>query len=149
MKILFVAAQLYFPQLYGGVQTSTDQLCHALLKKGHQVSLLVSLMPGGFFGWKARVHMQINQKLHGCKISRDTGYGYPIWRAWHPAEAIGYVAAEEKPDLIVVMSGKMMPLVNAANRTGIPVLVQLHDVAFAYQRFIRPSLRRQFAFYGE
>jgi glycosyltransferase involved in cell wall biosynthesis len=133
MKILFVAAQLYFPQLYGGVQTSTDQLCRALMQRGHQVSLLASLMPGGFFGWKSRLKMQINHKLRGGKAARDTGYGYAIWRTWHPAEALGYVAAEEKPDLIVVLSGKMMPLVEASKRTRLPILVQLHDVAFAYQ----------------
>jgi len=130
MNILFAASQLYFPQLYGGVQTSTDQLCHALKKKGHKVSLLVSLMPGGIFGWRTRIHMQANKRLAGCKVARDIGYGYPIWRTWFPAEAVEYVCRKERPDLIVIMSGgKILPVALEANKTGIPMLVQLHDVA--------------------
>jgi len=133
VKILFVAAQLYFPQLYGGVQTATDQLCHALIKKGYKVSLLVKVMPGGMFGWICRLKMQINKALHGCNISRDTGLGYPVWRTWFPAQAIKYVSTREKPDLIVLMTGNVVPLAEAARPTGIPMLVQLHDVAFHAQ----------------
>jgi glycosyltransferase involved in cell wall biosynthesis len=129
MKILFVATQLYFPQLYGGVQTSTDQLCHALIKRGHKVALLMKLMPGGLFGWRARAHMYINKKLVGCKVSKDTGYGYPIWRTWFPVEALDYVSIKERPDLIIIMSGgNVMPLALKAKQTSIPILVQLHDV---------------------
>jgi glycosyltransferase involved in cell wall biosynthesis len=131
MKILFVASQLYFPQLYGGVQTSTNELFHALIARGHKASLLVKLMPGGWFGGIARLKMQINRRIAGCKIARDTGYGYPIWRTWFPEHAVAYVVAREKPDLIVIMSGgKIMPAALAAKQTGVPILVQLHDVAF-------------------
>lgn len=133
MKILFVAAQLYFPQLYGGVQTSTDQLCRSLIKKCHNVAVLVKLMPGGFFAWKSRMKMQINQRVFGCKVSRDTTFGYPVWRTWFPEQVVEYVAAKEKPDLIVLMSGHIMPIGLAAKRTGIPMLAQLHDVAFHAQ----------------
>ena len=130
MRILFMASQLYLPQLYGGVQTSTDQLCHALIKRGHKVALLVKLMPGGLFGLRARVQMRLNKALVGCKVSKDTSYGYPVWRTWFPAQAVKYVYDKEKPDLIVIMSGgKIMPVALAAKQTGASMLVQLHDVA--------------------
>ena len=130
MRILFVAEQLYIPQLYGGVQTSTDQLCHALMERGHNVSLLVKLMPGGLFGWRSRLYMRINRLLTGYKVAKDSGFGYPVWRAWFPSEVVDFVCKKERPDLIVLMSGgEMMPLVFAVQKTGIPILVQLHDVA--------------------
>src|SRR5664280_2447090 len=105
MKILFVAAQLYLPQLYGGVQTSTDDLCRALIDRGHKVSLLVKVMPGGFFGLKARIVMKMSKMLVGCQVAKDTGLGYPVWRAWFPADAVGYVCRKESPDLVVIMTG--------------------------------------------
>src|ERR1017187_2118619 len=131
MKLLFVASQLYFPQLYGGVQTSTDDLCHALIERGHRVSLLVKLMPGGFFGLKTRVAMKMRKMFAGCQVAKDTGLGYPVWRAWFPAEAVDYVCRKEKPDLIVVMTGgQIMTMAPNILKTKIPILVQLHDVAF-------------------
>ena len=130
MKILFIAEQLYFPQLYGGVQTSTDELCHALIEKGHKVAVLVKLMPGGLFALKSRVHMRINKRLSGCAVSKDVALGYPVWRTWFPSDAVEYVAKKEGPDIIVVSTGQIVPLILAAKRTVIPILAQLNDVAF-------------------
>ena len=130
MKILFIAAQLYLPQLYGGVQTSTDQLCRAMMARGHKVALLMKLTSGGWFGLRGRISGRINQKLLGCKVARDRDYGYPVWRAWFPDEAMDFVIAREKPDLIVAMTGgEFLPLTLHAQANGVPLLIQLHDVA--------------------
>ncbi len=130
MKILFAASHLYFPQLYGGVQTSMDQLCCALIEKGHQVAVLVRIKHGGMFGFKSLAKMKINSQICKQRISRDTGLGYPVWRTWFPEEVVEYVASREKPDLIVIATGKIVPIVLAAKRTKIPILLQLNDVAF-------------------
>ena len=130
MKILFVMAHPYLPQLIGGMQVTTDNLCRYLSAKGHQVAILCGLSPKGVFAWKARVRQQINKRIFGHKVARDKLLGYPVWRTWFPSEAIEHVAKEEQPDLIVVMTGKLVPIVLAAKSTGIPILVQLHDVLF-------------------
>lgn len=131
MKILFVAEQVYLPQLYGGVQTSTDELCAALIERGHQVALSVKLMPGGLFGWWSRVQVAVTKRLFGYGVAHDSRFGYSVWRSWFPEATLNYVLGKFKPELIVVMTGgKVMPLTLAAQKTGIPLLIQLHDIAF-------------------
>jgi glycosyltransferase involved in cell wall biosynthesis len=131
MKILFIAAQLYLPQSYGGVQSSTDQLCRALIARGHEVALLMSLTTKGVLGFRSRLHLEVNRRLAGCKVACDRTLGYRTWRTWFPEDAVEYVARKERPDLIVIMSGwKILPAALEAKRTGHPLLIQLHDVAF-------------------
>jgi glycosyltransferase involved in cell wall biosynthesis len=130
VKILFVTTHPYLRQLYGGLQTSTHQLCRSLLDRGHKIAVLCGLTPGGFFAWKSRVKMQANQRLIGCKISRDMTLGYPVWRTWFPSEALEYVARREKPDLIVVMTGEAIRMALVAKLLKIPMLMQLQNVEF-------------------
>ena len=134
MKVLFITANLYPPQAYGGSQTSTHQLCHGLMRRGHHVAVLTGLISGlipeSVLGLAARISIQINQRFSGCKVSRDTGLGYPVWRIWCPWEVVEYVAKREKPDLIVVLAFKPVRMALAAKRTGTPILMQLQDVDF-------------------
>lgn len=131
MKILFITAHPYLPQMYGGLQTSADQLCRSLTERGHQVSVLAALMPNGFLGAAARIKMQANKVMFGCKIARDTELGYPVWRTWFPWKVVEYVAGKERPDLIVVLAMQPVRMALAAKRTRIPVLMQLQDVEFS------------------
>jgi glycosyltransferase involved in cell wall biosynthesis len=130
MRILFITAHKYLPQMHGGMQSSTNQLCCALRRKGHRVGVLAGLMPGGLFGLKARIKMQINKKLSRCKVARSSSLGYPVWYAWFPWEAVEYVARKERPDLIVVAAHLPVRMAAAARPTGIPVLMLLQDVEF-------------------
>lgn len=130
MKILFITSHLHLPQLYGGLQNSTDQLFRNLQKKGHEVALLAGLTHGGWFGWKSRIRLKINQTLKGHKLARDTILGYPVWRTWFPVEEAIYIVEQEKPDIIVVKSGDIVRIALAVKPTGIPLVMQLHDVEF-------------------
>jgi len=130
MKILFITGHKYFPQTYGGVQSSTDQLCRSLMQRGHQVAVLAGFMHGGWFAFKARLKIKANQALHHCGVARDFSLGYPVWRAWFPWDAVAYVAQQEKPDLIVVLSGLIARMGLAAKVLDIPKIYHLHDVAF-------------------
>jgi glycosyltransferase involved in cell wall biosynthesis len=88
-------------------------------------------MPGGVFGLTSQVKMKINGKLTGCKVTKDTTLGYPVWRrTWCPWEIVEYVAGKEKPDLIVVLAINVVRMALAAMRTGIPVILKLQDVEF-------------------
>jgi glycosyltransferase involved in cell wall biosynthesis len=130
MNILFITAHKYLPQMRGGLQSSADDLCRSLVARGHRVAVLAGLMPAGAFALKARIKMQINGRLFGCKVTRETGLGYPVWYSWFPWEAVEHVERKEKPDLIVVMAMQAVRMALAAKSTGIPILIQLQDVEF-------------------
>jgi len=131
LKILFITAHPYLPQMQGGLQSSANQLCRDLVERGHKVAVLGALISGDLIGWMARIKMQINKRLFGCKVSRDIRLGYPVWRTWFPWEAVEYVANREKANLIVVMAVKPVLMALAARPTEIPVLLMLQDVEFS------------------
>jgi glycosyltransferase involved in cell wall biosynthesis len=138
MKILFTLAHGYPPQGYGGLQKTTDQLSRELMKKGHRVAVLASLMHGGRFALISRIKLKANQIFRGHRLSRDTTLGYPVWRTWFPwgraeyfpEKEIRYVIGKEKPDLIVVSSGELVHIALIAKSTGIPILISVVDVEF-------------------
>ncbi|MGE3623413.1 MAG: glycosyltransferase [Bdellovibrionales bacterium] len=130
MKVLFITHHPYLPQLYGGLQTSTDQLCRGLMEHGHNISVLAGVVKEGFCGWKSLIEMKLSEKFRSHKIARDTRLGYPVWRTWFPQDELEFVAAQEKPDVIVITTGNLVPLARTALSVGLPVVVQLHDVQF-------------------
>ena len=46
MKILFLSANRYIPQMFGGSQSSTHDLCRGLMGRGHSVTVLAALAKG-------------------------------------------------------------------------------------------------------
>jgi len=128
MKLLFVTGQKYLPQVHGGTQFSTHQLCRSLLHRGHEVAVLGGFMHGGLFAWKCKIQRRLLRRT----VSRDTLIGYPVWRSWCPWNEVEYVAKKEKPDLIVVVSADTLRLGIAAKRTGIPIMLDFHDVNSEY-----------------
>ena len=104
MRLLFITAHKYLPQMRGGLQTSTNELCLALAARGHNVAVLAGLMPGSFFAAKCRVKMKINRKVRGCQVTRDAALPYPVWYSWFPWEAVSYVVQKEKPTRIWLVS---------------------------------------------
>jgi len=139
MKILFTLAHGYPPQGHGGLQKDIHQLTRELMKNGHQVAVLASLMHGGAFGFASRVKLKANEILFRRRLSRDTIMGYPVWRTWFPwgrpdyrfpDNEITYVIQREKPDLVGVASGEAVRVAQAVKSTGTPILMHLVDVEF-------------------
>lgn len=130
MRVLFITAHKYLPQMYGGLQTSTDQLCQYLLKQGHHVSVLAGLLPGGAFALKARIAMKINALTKGHAIARDQSLGYPVWYAWEPWNQVAAAVAEESPDVIAILAHEPVRMALAAKPLGIPMVMMLMDVEF-------------------
>jgi glycosyltransferase involved in cell wall biosynthesis len=116
--------------MYGGLQTDTDQLCQALMQRGHEVGVLCGIADPFLTGWKLHIRKRIDEKLYGFKALRDCGLGYPIWRAWFPWEAVKYVAKQQMPDVIIVLSVYAVRMALAAKQTKIPILMRLLDVEF-------------------
>jgi glycosyltransferase involved in cell wall biosynthesis len=139
VKILFTLAHGYLPQGNGGLQKSIDQLSRQLMKKGHRIAVLASLMHGGSFALAAKFKLKVNQIAFGRRLSRDTTLGYPVWRTWFPwgrpghmfpDKEIAYVIAREQPDLVVIASGEAVRVARAVKSTGVPILMHLVDVEF-------------------
>ena len=126
MRILFVTANPYLPQLHGGMQSSAHELCCALKHQGHKVAVLSGFLSGAPLGWRCAMQ----QKLLKRTLMRDAALGYPVWRSVSPWNDLEYVAKKETPDLIVVMAVEPVRMALAARRTQIPVLMQLQDVEF-------------------
>jgi len=131
MRLLFVTSLQYLPQSHGGVQTSTNELCISLKQRGHQVAVLAALNQTSVLGWKSRIKMQVNKKLSGCKVFRDSVSDYAVWRTWSPWDDLSYVVGKERPDLIVVIvADEPVRIALAALSTRIPILMRLLDVEF-------------------
>jgi glycosyltransferase involved in cell wall biosynthesis len=130
MRVLFVTASAYLPQSRGGMQSSANELCGALQRRGHRVAVLAGLKTGGLVGWKARLKMMNNQWRSGSKVFRDSVSEHPVWRACFPWNALQYVAQKEQSELIVAMSGGPVRMALAAKQTDIPILMLLQNVEF-------------------
>lgn len=126
MKILFATGNPYMPEAFGGMQTSADELCRALMRRGHQVSILSRFRRKGLFG----LFMAAQKLALARKVSRDTQYGYPVWRSWYPWEQMGYILQKERFDLVVVMAVEPVRMAEAAEAANVPVVMLLQDVAF-------------------
>ncbi len=128
MRLLFVTSLEYLPQSHGGMQSSTNELCICLRRRGHEVSVLSALHANR---WNPRIRMQINKRRFGCKMYRDSVSGYSVWRTRLPSDALEYVVGKESPALIVVIvADEPMRIATAALRMQIPLLLRLLDVEF-------------------
>jgi glycosyltransferase involved in cell wall biosynthesis len=126
MRILFITANPFLPQLHGGMQSSADELCRTLKHRGHEVAVLGGFMRYDLLGFQCRLQKKILRRT----VSRDTVLGYPVWRSSSPWNDVEYVAKKEKPDLIVVMAVESVRMALAAQQTQIPILMQLQDVEY-------------------
>ena len=130
MNILFITAHKYLPQMRGGIQVSTNELCHALLKRGHRVSVLAGLMDGDLFGFRARIHLKINQKLNNARFAKYSKLGYSVYLTWFPWELVSDITDIENPDIIIVLTHFAVRMASAAASVHRPFLLQLQDVEF-------------------
>ncbi|BEV11588.1 glycosyltransferase [Asticcacaulis sp. DW145] len=126
MKILFASGRGYFPEVSGGVQSSTDALARRLTARGHTASVLAALYGEGLFGFAARIKL----KLGGSGYVRDQQLGYPVFRSWSPVSAIPQLCKQFKPDVALVQCGGSVPVAKALMSQNVPVVVYLRNVEF-------------------
>ena len=131
MRVLFITAHPYLPQMYGGLQTSTHALCRHLQERGHHVAVLGALMPQGRLGLLARCKIKLRKLLGQPPVARDHVCAYPVWRSWQPEQVVQAVIAREKPDVVVVLAVKPVLMALAARPAGVPLIMQLQDVEFS------------------
>ncbi len=116
MRVLFASVYPHLPQVIGGLQTTTDDLCAALVGMGVEAAVLCGL----------------SEHADGTKGQRpqcDDSLGYPVFRVANPIDDLALVALSWNPSVIVVQSGTtLLPLVISALGTGKPTAVYLHNV---------------------
>ncbi len=116
MRVLFASVYPHLPEVIGGLQTTTDDLCSALVAMGAQAAVLCGLTEHG--------------GPHNATATRHHApLGYPVFRVADPIQSLALVAASWEPTIIVVQSGTtLLPMVVSALDTGKPTAVYLHNV---------------------
>ncbi len=126
MNILFATNNGYLPEFSGGVQSSTDYLARQTRKLGHDPAVFAALFGSGLFGLTARVKLKLGQS----PVTRDLRLGYPVYRAWYPAETVADVTRLTRPDVAVTQCHGSVELAAAFRRQGVPVVVYFRNVEF-------------------
>ena len=117
MRVLFVSDHPHLPDVRGGLQTTTHDLCLALRQVGAEAAVLCG------------------RGEHGAApaspgaVETDAALGYPVTRAGAPQDALAAVAGTWDASVVVVQSGTALaPMVAASLRSGRPTAVYLHNV---------------------
>ena len=118
MRVLFVSDHPHLPDIRGGLQTATHDLCLAIQLAGAHAAVLCGLDKSRPAVW--------SQPMQG-----DDVLGYPCLRAASPVQALPLAVAAWSPDVIVVQTGSALTaLMLASLRTGRPTAVYLHNVEY-------------------
>lgn len=115
MRILFVSDYPHLPDIKGGLQSTTHDLCLAIGTAGGEAAVLCGLDEHGASGTEPPQ----------C----DESLGYLCMRAASPEQMLPVAAAAWNASAIVVQSGtSLTPMVLASLRTGRATAVYLHNV---------------------
>lgn len=114
MRVLFVSNYPHLPDITGGLQTATHDLCLAIKALGAEAAVLCGRLAGA---------------PPSLSASGDDSLGYLVLRADEPEAALPMAAAAWGADCIVVQSGTTLaPMLLASLSTGRPTAVYLHNV---------------------
>lgn len=126
MKIVLGSGHPYLPQLTGGAQISTHEIAGGLAERGHDIRVLSGLSGDGAVGLRGRVLL----KLTGRKLAMDRSCGYPTYRGWFPWEGVDELVTRERPDVVLLQSGRQVPVARRFLARGVPVVLFLRNVEF-------------------
>ena len=116
MRVLFVSDYPHLPDIRGGLQTTTHDLCLAMAVAGAEAAVLCGLDEHGPAGAPDRSRS-------------DQALGYLCMRSTSAERALPLVAAAWNPAVIVVQSGMALSsMVLASLQTGRATAVYLHNV---------------------
>ena len=111
------------------------QLCQEFQALGHEVIVLSGLNgKQDIFTMKRRLEMKVREVSGDVYAAMDRLLGYETWRTWDPAKALVDLSKKVSPDVIVVMGGAVVPVVQAAKVTGVPTVVQVHDIEYYWHK---------------
>jgi glycosyltransferase involved in cell wall biosynthesis len=139
MRILFVNGQAFLPQLVGGIETSTLDLCLTLQKNGHDPIIMSGLVHGGFLWLKNRARSYFANQ----RFPYDIYQGLRVYRGWHIAAGLPEVVQRENPDAVVVQGAlsTSFEVAAASLRLGLPTIYYTHDASLILNTTPLPDLR--------
>lgn len=95
MRVLFVSNYPHLPDIHGGLQTTTHDLCLAIQAMGGHAAVLCG-----------------QPDASAAPLSQDSQLGYRVMRARHPETALAEAAASWHAEVIVVQTGTcLLPMV--------------------------------------
>jgi glycosyltransferase involved in cell wall biosynthesis len=129
LRCLFVTNHWYSPQMVGGAESSTHELCKGLIAAGHKVAVLAALRPRSALA----VQHRLRKLVSGRDAVRDDIMGYPVFRCRRsPREAVDDVLERFNPDIAVVQVGALALMADTLVTRGVPTIVYLRDVEFKW-----------------
>ena len=133
MNILFVNSYYFMPQSKGGLAQTLMQLAEGLAKRGHRVSALVELRnDSNAFTLLRKVQMKLAKLAGRPPVSRERLGPLSVYRCWHVETVIRSVVKYERPDVVVITGGRIVPIVRLLRDLGVPIVLQVHDVEMEY-----------------
>jgi glycosyltransferase involved in cell wall biosynthesis len=138
MRVLFVSAVAFLPQLAGGTQSSTDQLARQLLTRGQEPAVFAALIGGGWIELVSRIKL----KFGGRGLAHDKALGYSVFRSWNPKEQLRAAVERFRPDVAVVQSLQSVAFGHLLEELAVPVVVYLRNVEFRELGGAPDTLRR-------
>lgn len=133
MKILFINSFYYIPQSTGGLARTLQQLAKGLQARGHETLALVELRnQRNAFTFTRKVRMKVAKILKRPATTNEKAAGLRVLRCWRVEEVVESVVRRERPDVIVVTGGRVVPIVRILRNCGAPIVLQVHDVETEY-----------------
>lgn len=126
MRILFATNHAYLPQMSGGSESSTHDLCCELKNIGCDVAVLSSIFDRGLLYYRNRILSKIGK----YKFVGDYKLGYPVYRGWNVKSGVKEVIERFRPDVAVVQAGCPFELVNRFSGLEFPVVLYVRDIEF-------------------
>lgn len=126
INLAFAGGNGFPPEDSGGVQSSTHDLAQRLAERGGHPSVLAPLYGTGVFGIAARTRL----KLSRATLVRDKWTGYPVFRSWFPDQAVADFVQRTSPTAAVVQCRGTVPIAQAFQSHGIPLIIYLRNVEF-------------------
>jgi len=128
LRCLFATNHSYLPQRVGGSESTTHELCLALMRRGWHCSVVATSLRPSTWIRLSRVVDRVCGRMAG--LSCDTQMGYPVYRVASVIESVHALADAVQPSVVVVQAGAPLPLAEAFAETGIPTILYFHDVEF-------------------
>jgi glycosyltransferase involved in cell wall biosynthesis len=131
LRVLFVHTRPYLPQLLGGVETTTFDLCRQLALMGHEAAVICEL--GKHDGvW---LRNRIASRLSGRRFPRGSYRGATVYRGYDPGRGLPEVVEDFRPDVLVVQGAEAAFAVAAeCARTRVPTSFYFHELVSARKR---------------
>ncbi|MCG5502208.1 glycosyltransferase [Ectothiorhodospira lacustris] len=122
MRILFVNRSPHLPQLIGGIETNTHELCKSIIRHGHDAAVLCATNRKGYTGIKNYISRKISPKNNWpC----DKQLGYRCFRGHNPQEGILEISEKLNVDA-VILQGFHPKIIMEITHTNRPVFYYFH-----------------------